>query len=221
MGQDKALLRVPGTGQTLLAHIVARLVPLVTGVVVIVVAQAKSDSPDGKPTESVRVEIAERAGLDLDGDTAVQIVADRYPGAGALGGLATGLHAVGIRGGWCMCVACDMPFVSPVIMEHLIELTGNQAAGSVQGGHVVSAVLPRVEGRLQPFHGLYHPAILTDLERALDAGILRVGQALDQAGALVVDEPVLRALDPGLRAFVNVNTPAEWALVQSWLADEP
>jgi molybdenum cofactor guanylyltransferase len=203
MGQDKALLRLPAHtgGKTLLAHIIQRMQPCIDGETLLV---------------ANRADLAAQAGL-FSGS--VHVTADRWPDAGALGGLATGLSLLLERGNcaWSLCVACDMPFVSPKIMMLL--------ARKVRAAREIQAVVPVVEGQVQPFHALYHVDLAQHLRRALSSGNLRIADALSGARVLLVeDASIWRELDLApdecRRAFWNVNTPAEWQQAQIWLAED-
>ena len=55
-----------------------------------------------------------------------------------------------------MVVACDMPLVEPTIFGKLIDVAKGQPA--------LDAVIPRVAGQAQPFHGLWHVRALPLLE---------------------------------------------------------
>jgi molybdenum cofactor guanylyltransferase len=195
MGEHKALLRLPDNGPSLLAHILARLSPLVTGKIVVVANQPA---------------LAVRAGVRAP----VQVVGDLWPQAGALGGIATGLHYVE---GWAMCVACDMPFVNRELMAYLLKRAYYEA------GEHISAVLPVFEGRLQPFHAVYHAELAEPLAQAVEAGERRVITALKNVRALHIDiaehGPIIGRDAHARRAFWNANTPAEWAQAQAWLAE--
>jgi molybdopterin-guanine dinucleotide biosynthesis protein A len=102
-------------------------------------------------------------------------------------------HALALAGGRAV-IACaaDMPFVTPALIQRLMQTPPNGAP----------AVIALCEGRLQPFPGLYLPPAAEALAAA--AG---------RDGARLTDE--LRALDPRLievdepEAFFNVNAPED------------
>src|SRR4051794_36759615 len=87
MGRNKALLPVPPDNVPLVRYILHRLTWLVSDLCVVV-------SDDPQVAQAVR-KIA-----------GVKVLADRWPRAGALGGVATALAACRA---WAMVVACDMP----------------------------------------------------------------------------------------------------------------
>lgn len=183
MGREKALLPIPPDNSPLLIHIARRMTNLVSERVVVV---TNSDA------------VANSAAKLQETSLAVDVVADRWVNAGALGGIATGIAHCN---GWAMVVACDMPLVDPDIFARLMEMASDRPT--------IDAVIPRIDGMVQPFHGLWHRRSLPTLEAQIEAGALSVQAALAQLNCLWVDEVALNiaADDP---AFFNVNTPQEW-----------
>jgi molybdopterin-guanine dinucleotide biosynthesis protein A len=203
MGRDKALLTLPN-GDTLLAHVVDRLASLVdlTGEQVEKDETQPSSGPQSAEQVHRIVVVANQPNL---ADLArirrpVLTVADLWPHAGALGGIATGLAQIS---GWAMCVACDMPFVSPTLMRYLWALAQSSADSR-------DAVVPVVGGRTHPFHAVYHARLQEHLAGAIAEGNLRIADALPPSRTIWVDESALRNVDPELGALRNVNTPEEW-----------
>lgn len=189
MGQNKALLAVPPDATPLVVHVIRRLAPLARAGVVVV----SNDAAVGAAVAAL---------------PAVQVLGDHWPDGGALGGVATGLRACA---GWAMVVACDMPLVSPVIFAKLLVATAQRPT--------VGAVIPRIAGEAQPFHGVWHRRTLPVLEQQLAAGQLRVQAALAQCEVLWLDEDALgiRTDDP---AFANANLPEEWRTLLAILAEQ-
>ena len=183
MGVAKAILPVPPDGTALVRHVIERLSGLVTGQTFVI-----ANDPS----------LATKAGLP----SSVRLIPDDYPGAGALGGLATGLARCS---GWAIAVACDLPLVNPRLFEELIKGTGAAADDAWD------AVVPRTEGYPQPLHALYHRRCLPAMQATLAVNNLRIISFYETVRVRYVDEPILRQVDPELRSFVNVNTPAEWA----------
>jgi molybdopterin-guanine dinucleotide biosynthesis protein A len=129
--------------------------------------------------------------------TDLQVVPDRRPGTGSLGGLYT---AVTAAPGPVLCVAWDMPFVAPALLQALIA-----------GASGYDAFLPESDGRrgVEPLCAVYGPACTAPIEAQLDAGDLRAIGFHDavRVGRLSLD--AVRAYgDPGA-LFFNVNTPAD------------
>jgi len=128
----------------------------------------------------------------------LRTVADVVPGKGAPGGVHAAL--VASRTPWVVAVACDMPFVS------------REAVGVLLGAREgVEAVCFEVAGRLEPLLAVYQAALAPAWGEALEEDP-SLRQLLARFRARLLPGEALRAVDPGLRALVNVNTPEDLAL---------
>ena len=168
MGRDKALL--PLDGEPLVARI-ARRVAAAAGSVAIV------------------------GPADRYASLGFEVVPDRLPGAGPLGGIDTAL-ALG-RAKWNLVVACDLPAVAPAFLAALLE--------RAQASHA-DCVMPRSD-RPEPLCAVYSLSAAIPIRAALSAGIRKVTQALT---ALSVDW--YEVDQPGI--LTNLNTPHDWEV--SW-----
>lgn len=124
------------------------------------------------------------------------VVGDEYPGAGPLGGIVTGLRCAGP--GLHLVIACDMPFVR----QELLALLQSRAAGH-------EAAIPWIGGRPEPLCAAYDFRCLAPFSRALAEGERAVHRVLGLISAVRVDESELRAIDPALTSFVNLNEPRD------------
>ena len=101
---------------------------------------------------------------------------------------------------------CDLPLLSPVLLYALF---------TAAEGH--DAAIPRwPDGRIEPMVAVYLRSPARDAAKeALEAGD-RANTDLIRRLLDVVYVPVdeLRAVDPGLDSFVNVNTPADMKAVE-------
>ncbi len=175
MGRDKALLTRGGV--TLLEHTLQTVSEISREIIVV------ADRADRYPLATGRG------------------VADRFPGAGPLGGVITGLELLGE--GAHLAVACDMPSLQLPVLRYLLSLTDD----------ATDCVVPLVGGRLEPLCAVYRSSALTPLRDCFEEGERALHRALRRLRLRSVDEAALRALDPGLRCFRNLNTPeeaAEW-----------
>ncbi|MBI1257876.1 MAG: NTP transferase domain-containing protein [Chloroflexi bacterium] len=124
------------------------------------------------------------------------IFSDVMPNKGALGGLYTALkHS---ETDYTLCVACDMPFLSPPLLEYLITLR-----------HGWDAVVPITGGQAQGLHAIYHQRCLPPMLRAMQENRLKISDFLNDIPVRFVEEAELRRCDPLLRSFINLNTPQE------------
>jgi molybdopterin-guanine dinucleotide biosynthesis protein A len=127
----------------------------------------------------------------------VEVVADRFVGAGPLAGVHAALVATAAHAG-VVCVAGDMPFVAPGLLALLRDHAPESAA-----------VVPRVAGRPEPLLARWSREALPLVEARLAAGERAVHAVFAALATAWLDEPALRAVDPTLRSFANVNTPEE------------
>ena len=179
-GVDKGALDL--NGRPLLEHVLAALAPLAREIVVV----ANDDR--------------------LAGDARLRVIRDPEPHAGVLPALLAALDTA--TSDLMLLVACDMPFVSRPLVEHLIELSAEY-----------DAVVPNVDGYEQVMHAIYRVGPCRAAVRAaLEQGRRRMIAFLDDVRTLMVDESDLRPYDPALRSFFNVNTPDDLALARQ-LAD--
>ncbi len=136
---------------------------------------------------------------DVSGqDERVKVVTDLIPGCATVGGLYTGLsHSRHPR---AFVVACDMPFINPAV----IELFSQQGAAT-------DMVLAQLVSGLQPLHGLYARTCLPVLKEMIEARELRLQNIADKPGLAVhrIPESEITPLDPQLRSFLNLNSPAD------------
>lgn len=128
----------------------------------------------------------------------LRVVRDHWPQGGALGGIATGVGAAIHEA--VLVAACDMPFLSADVWRVLLAHTGE-----------ADVVIPRIGGEYETLHALYTKACVPQMARAIAENRLRVIAFFDTVKVLAIEEPELRAVDPTLRAFTNVNTPEELA----------
>ncbi|MBC6938250.1 MAG: molybdenum cofactor guanylyltransferase [Chloroflexi bacterium] len=125
-------------------------------------------------------------------------------GAGSLGGLYTALaHS---PTDYALCVACDMPLLNTNLLIYL--------AGLREG---YDAVVPRIEGRPEPFHAVYRKTCLESIRSRLERGQLRVSDFYQDVSTRYIEEADLRQIDPELHSFLNINTPDDLARLQALL----
>ena len=192
MGQPKALLPMPPQQTPLLRHLWQRLQAIAERTILIA----------NDPT------LAEQAGITA----AVAQYVDRYPDAGPLGGIASGLA---LCDDWAILVACDMPFADPDLFGYLKLLTGEKRTDEKRDDaqEPWDAIVPVVNGFAEPLHALYHRRSLPHIEQRLARGERRATSFYADIHVRYVQEEELRGIDPQLRSFINVNTPEDWQTI--------
>ena len=138
----------------------------------------------------------------------LQTTPDVRPACGSLGGIYTALAARDT--GPVLCVAWDMPFVSPGLLRALVD-------GAVQGGF--DAFLPASDGGgrrdVEPLCAVYGPACRAAIERRLDAGDLRAISFHDDVRTGILSLADVRRFGEPARLFFNVNTPEDLAKAEA------
>ena len=132
--------------------------------------------------------------------TELETVIDEREGQGPLAGIAAGLLRAP---GWLLAVAVDMPHLRGVVLDLLLARAGSGC----------DAAAFRLGGWPEPLVALWGPACAKVVQRRLAAGQRKVAGALLDPEIRVawIDEPEVRALDPELRTFCNVNDAGDVA----------
>lgn len=125
----------------------------------------------------------------------VRCVTDIRKGRGPIGGIHAG--ALAATGDLVFVCACDMPCISPEVVNKLFSLIGN-----------ADAAIPCWDGEmLEPLHAVYRRSSLISCLESKDPPSLRA-----LAGSLhviFVDARSFEGIDPGLRTFTNINRPED------------
>ena len=128
----------------------------------------------------------------------VPVAKDCIEGAGALGGIYTAL--VEAPTDRVLVMACDMPFLTAPFLTRLASL-----------GDGADAVIPRDARGRHPLCAAWSRRAAPHLRACLDAGRLRVLDALEGLDVREMDPDALAAFDADGRLLMNVNTPADYA----------
>ena len=127
-----------------------------------------------------------------------RVIGDIVPGCGPLGGLHAALTSA--RSDVLFLVACDMPYVSSAFVEHLLSLAGE-----------ADAVVPQTERGYHPLCAVYTRACLEPAAAQLGDRRLKMLDLLDRVRVRVVPLEEIRCFGAPDRLLANVNTPADYA----------
>ncbi len=185
LGRQKAL--EPLGGEPMITRVIDRLSPVVQEGVVVVVSDETRASALPLPASA-------------------RLAVDRYPGAGPLGGIFTGLAAA--DGNWSIVVSCDMPFLRAKLFDHML--------GETEG---YDAVVPLIGGWPEPTHSVYAKSCLPHMERKILAGDLKIASFFDDVRVNFIQEDEMKRLDPGLLSFFNVNTQEDLDRAQALVVE--
>jgi len=192
MGTDKAWLRLPSGGPTLIERVGTALRTAGAHEVIVVIGGQEARLP----------------AMDA------RFVRDAQPGAGPLAGLATGLAAIDTDG--ALVLACDLPYLSVPLLRWMIAQPNNDEWDALipflpdDGGD-------HRKGGWQPLHARYTRACLAPIRAALEAGERRMTAFLPHIRVRTLTAEAMRPYDPALRSTHSVNTPDAWAEAARWL----
>lgn len=142
-----------------------------------------------------------------------RVVADRWPGSGPLGGIATALVDAAMEDAgcaWCLIVGCDLPFLRRDWLDYLVA----RAAGSE-----ADAVMPVSPRGAEPLCAVYRTSVASLLAQGLDRGVRKITDALAGARVETIGPEAWKGFDPDGRLFENMNTPEDYEEVKAhWAA---
>jgi len=143
----------------------------------------------------------ERKGYEYLG---IPVVEDLIRGLGPIGGIYTGLMSISSQAGFF--VACDMPFINRQLIRYMVDIQDNHAA-----------VVPSVANEIEPLHAIYGLSCLGPIRNLIDSKRYQVRLVYDQIPVRYVKEDEIRRFGSPTRAFLNINTPDEFAEIQALL----
>jgi molybdopterin-guanine dinucleotide biosynthesis protein A len=134
------------------------------------------------------------------------IVTDIFPVRSSLTGIHAGLFYASHP--FAFFSACDTPFLKREIIETVLS--------EIEPG--ADLVLPRTSAGFEPLCAAYSRRCLKPAEDHLRANKFKIHLALKDCRIKTIPEDRLRAKDPGLVSFFNVNTPQDLARAEQMLS---
>lgn len=134
----------------------------------------------------------------------VEIVEDRWPGEGPLGGIITALEDAARSTAppeWNLILSCDMPFLTG---EWLAFLGERAVKSKAQVVFAHSASGP------EPLCACWRTDAAAELRRGFERGVRKVMEGIALLRAEVLDETDWRRFDSSGRLFWNMNTAADY-----------
>ena len=180
MGVDKGLLEIDGVAVILRT---ARLVEMVAGPACVV------------------------GGVEMYRGLGLRAIADDWPGAGPLGGIVTALRASEAE--WNLIVACDLPYLTRLWLEFLVERARASAA---------DAVVPINVRGAEPLCAMYRTRCEAALRATLDEGTRKVTDGLTRVRVEYLEPAEWKCFDSEGLLFKNMNTPADYEEAKTRLA---
>ena len=124
------------------------------------------------------------------------IYEDLIRGLGPIGGILTGLENIHDKAGFF--IACDMPFVSEDLIRYMASVRGD-----------FDAVVPKIDWKMEPLHALYTKSCLPVIKELIASGVYQINKSFCKLSVRYVNEAEIKANDPQMRSFLNVNRPEE------------
>ena len=171
MGRDKALLEI--SGKPLAARTAEMVRPLVASVMLI--GEQRRQNELGLP-----------------------VIADRWPGAGPLGAIATAL--LGTTKPWALILACDLPYLNA---KWIASLCDRALAGEP---NFCDALVPSGENGLEPLCAIYRATAGGTLAKTLENGTRKVTNGLALLKIQAIPEAEWSRFSPDGKLFGNLNT---------------
>jgi molybdopterin-guanine dinucleotide biosynthesis protein A len=140
----------------------------------------------------------------------LEILEDRWPSEGPLGGIITALQhtaATDRSVEWNLILSCDMPFLTA---EWLAFLADHARDSDKE----IQVILPHSAHGPEPLCACYRTSAAAPLKNVFDRGVRKVTQALKEVRTEVLDESVWKRFDSAGRLFWNMNTPADFEEAQ-------
>ncbi|PYU22471.1 MAG: hypothetical protein DMG30_14585 [Acidobacteria bacterium] len=187
MGKAKGLLEFGG--QPLILRIARLLEPLVSEVTAV-----------GSPERYAHL------GLRVIEDQQFTRRRERKRTPGPLAGIASALTAT--RTFWTLILACDLPYLTAEWVDWLLA----RAKASKR-----QIIMPRTAGGLEPLAAMYRPECAEPIIAALQRGVRKVTDAVEQFRIEFVTERDWRRIDPHGRVLRNMNAPEDYEEACRWL----
>ncbi|HEX6923531.1 MAG TPA: molybdenum cofactor guanylyltransferase [Bacillales bacterium] len=130
-----------------------------------------------------------------------------FQGMGPLAGLYSVMRS--ISSDWYCVLACDMPLISQAAVGSLVD--------AVWHSECFDAVVPKIQGRVQPLAAMYHNQTVEKLRSLLVQDIRKVQVFLDEIQVRYLDE---LALETSPIYFQNVNRKEDLARIKGEAAPE-
>lgn len=111
-------------------------------------------------------------------------------GKGPLAGIYSAMKHVNAK--WYVVLSCDIPVMERQVISKLQDLRSDSK----------KAIIPIIEGRVQPLVGIYHHSLLAKIEELLANGSYRLMSLLEVTDVLYITETEL-GVDP--KVFQNIN----------------
>ena len=133
----------------------------------------------------------------------IPIFEDIVKGFGPLGGIYTGLMSIPDQAGFF--IACDMPFINRQLVRYMVDMKKDHHG----------AVIPLVAHEVEPLHAIYTKICVKHIKDLIDSYRCQIRLFFDHIPVRYVKEDEIKQFCNPNRVFLNINTPDEFAKIQS------
>ena len=131
--------------------------------------------------------------------TGCRIIEDRLDVSTPISGI---LSIMPYVSDWLLLLACDIPFFEKKVLDYLWEKRDSKKATVIH-----------VNGKYQPFLGLYPKSVLTFWDEAFKSGDFHLQRVIEDMPKIVIEQSDLMFAGINLQSFLNINTPGDLKLV--------
>ncbi|MBI5851159.1 MAG: molybdenum cofactor guanylyltransferase [Planctomycetes bacterium] len=131
--------------------------------------------------------------------TECELIYDARPGEGPLQAIDAGLAFLERKCDAVFVAGCDLPFLDAVVIGRFFDLLGEQMG-----------VVPTHDGEPQPLCAIYNLRVHSAVHELVQAGQRRAQALAELPGIKLLGPAELRAIDPALRFFRDVDTPDDY-----------
>ena len=129
------------------------------------------------------------------------LISDIVLNKGPLGGICSALKQS--ETAYNFVVASDMPCLNSLLIRYM--------SSKISG---YDAVVPELDGRLEPLHAFYAKTCLSVIENQLKNDNLKITDFLAHVRIEKVSKEELSQFDPKQLSFLNINTPKDYEKVK-------
>lgn len=137
----------------------------------------------------------------------LKIVTDIYPYRSSLTGIHAGLFYS--TKSHCFITACDTPFLNKELVEAIICSVEPQ----------IDIVIPQTSTGLEPLCAVYSKRCQKPIENQIEKQEFKIDKFFNKVRVKKISDKELRAKDPDLTSFFNVNSPSSLERAKAIIQD--
>jgi len=137
----------------------------------------------------------------------VEVINDNHGIKRPLTGIYTGLCCSRSKAN--IVVTCDMPFLNPALLEHMVKILPS-----------FEAIVPRWPNmQKEPLHAVYSLACIQTMKKHIDTNRYSIIHVLEEMHVLHLNKRGFAEFDPDFYSFLNINDQADIDLANKIAAE--